>query len=165
MAEVTVSQLAEVVGTPVDRLLKQMKEAGLKHQQADEVVSDDDKQVLLAFLKNSHGESTAAPKKITLKRKTLSTLKTGSGAAKKTVSVEVRKKRTYVKRDPAELAQEAAEAEAADAAAAGAKIVPPISDAPVLGAAHRRNGPGRPHGRNTPTHCRTMKAPSPSLRQ
>ena len=113
MAEVTVSQLAEVVGTPVDRLLKQMKEAGLKHQQADEVVSDDDKQVLLAFLKNSHGESTAAPKKITLKRKTLSTLKTGSGAAKKTVSVEVRKKRTYVKRDPAELAQEAAEAEAA----------------------------------------------------
>ncbi|WP_372810180.1 translation initiation factor IF-2, partial [Litorivivens sp.] len=112
MAEVTVSQLAEVVGTPVDRLLKQMKEAGLKHQAAEEVVSDADKQVLLAFLKNSHGETASAPKKITLKRKTLSTLKTGSGAAKKTVSVEVRKKRTYVKRDPAELAAETAEEEA-----------------------------------------------------
>lgn len=120
MAEVTVSQLADVVGTPVERLLKQMKEAGLKHQAAEEVVSDDDKQVLLAFLKSSHGESAAGPKKITLKRKTLSTLKTGSGAAKKTVSVEVRKKRTYVKRDPAELAQEAAEAEAAAKAKAEA---------------------------------------------
>lgn len=121
MAEVTVSQLADVVGTPVDRLLKQMKEAGLKHQAAEEVVSDDDKQALLAFLKNSHGESAAAPAKITLKRKTLSTLRTGSGSAKKTVSVEVRKKRTYVKRDPSEIAQEEAEAAAAAKAEADKK--------------------------------------------
>ena len=111
MAEVTVSQLAEVVGAPADRLLKQMKQAGLKHTSVDEVVSDEDKQTLLAFLKTSHGESTAAPKKITLKRKTLSTLKTSGTQGKKTVNVEVRKKRTYVKRDPAELAAEAAEAE------------------------------------------------------
>ena len=121
MAEVTVSQLADVVGTPVDRLLKQMKEAGLKHQAAEEAVSDDDKQVLLAFLKNSHGESADAPAKITLKRKTLSTLKTGSGAGKKTVSVEVRKKRTYVKRDPAEIAAEEAEAAAVAKAEADKK--------------------------------------------
>lgn len=107
MAEVTVSQLADVVGAPVDRLLKQMKQAGLKHKSAEEVVSDEDKQTLLAFLKNSHGESTAAPKKITLKRKTLSTLKTSGGSGRKTVNVEVRKKRTYVKRDPAELIAEA----------------------------------------------------------
>ncbi|MGK0441643.1 MAG: translation initiation factor IF-2 [Pseudohongiellaceae bacterium] len=104
MAEVTVSQLADVVGAPADRLLGQMKQAGLTHTQADEIVSDDDKQTLLAFLKSSHGESTAEPKKITLKRKTLSTLKTSSSQGKKTVSVEVRKKRTYVKRDPQELA-------------------------------------------------------------
>ncbi len=121
MAEVTVSQLADVVGTPVDRLLKQMKEAGLKHQAAEEAVSDDDKQVLLAFLKNSHGESAEAPAKITLKRKTLSTLKTGSGSGKKTVSVEVRKKRTYVKREPAEIAQEEADAAAAAKADADKK--------------------------------------------
>ena len=54
---------------------------------------------MLAYLKRSHGESTKAPKKITLKRKTISTLKTSGSQGKKTVNVEVRKKRTYVKRD------------------------------------------------------------------
>ena len=117
MAEVTVSQLAEVVGAPVERLLRQMKEAGLSHSSADEVVSDEDKQTLLTFLKRSHGESTEGPRKITLKRKTISTLKTGSGSGKKTVNIEVRKKRTYVKRDPAELAAEAEAEEVARKAA------------------------------------------------
>lgn len=111
MAEVTVSQLADVVGAPVDRLLKQMTQAGLKHSAADEVVSDEDKQTLLAFLKSSHGETADAPKKITLKRKTLSTLKSSGSQGKKTVNVEVRKKRTYVKRDAAELVAEAADLE------------------------------------------------------
>ncbi|MEP5763411.1 MAG: translation initiation factor IF-2 [Halieaceae bacterium] len=99
MAQVTVQQLAEVVGASVDRLLTQMGEAGLPHKEAEEAVSDEDKQTLLAFLKRSHGESTKAPKKITLKRKTISTLKTAGSQGKKTVNVEVRKKRTYVKRD------------------------------------------------------------------
>lgn len=127
MAEVTVSQLADVVKTPVDRLLKQMKQAGLSHTGAEQVVSDEDKQTLLTFLKSSHGESTAAPRKITLKRKTLSTLKSSSSqGGRKTVNVEVRKKRTYVKRDPAELAAEEAEREAAAAAedsAEGAEVL------------------------------------------
>jgi translation initiation factor IF-2 len=113
MAEVTVSQLAEVVGAPVERLLRQMKEAGLSHSAAGQAVSDEDKQTLLTFLKRSHGESAEAPQKITLKRKTLSTLKTGSGAGKKTVNIEVRKKRTYIKRDPAEMAADAAAQELA----------------------------------------------------
>ncbi|CAA0081658.1 Translation initiation factor IF-2 [Zhongshania aliphaticivorans] len=121
MAEVTVSQLAEVVGAPVERLLRQMKEAGLSHSAAGQVVSDEDKQTLLTFLKRSHGESAEAPKKITLKRKTLSTLKTGSGAGKKTVNIEVRKKRTYIKRDPAEMAAEAAAEEQARAEAVDIK--------------------------------------------
>ena len=99
MAEVTVSELAEVVGTPAERLLKQMQQAGLTHQVQDELVSDEDKQTLLSFLKSSHGESTNAPKKITLKRKTVSTLKGPTSQGRKTVNVEVRKKRTYVKRD------------------------------------------------------------------
>ena len=99
----TVEQLAKTVGASADRLLSQMKDAGLPHAAADEVVSEEDKQTLLASLKRSHGESTAAPKKITLKRKQVSTLKTGSGSAgKRTVNVEVRKKRTYVKREEAE---------------------------------------------------------------
>ena len=136
MAEVTVSQLAEVVGAPVDRLLAQMKQAGLKHTSVDEVVSDEDKQTLLSFLKTSHGESTAAPKKITLKRKTLSTLKTSGSQGRKTVNVEVRKKRTYVKRDPAELLAESAAAEAessteTSAAAVEGAAAEPLNEAPV----------------------------------
>jgi translation initiation factor IF-2 len=103
MAQVTVEQLAEVVGASADRLLTQMKEAGLPHTEAAEVVSDEDKQTLLSFLKRSHGESTDAPKRITLKRKTLSTLRTSGSQGRKTVNVEVRKKRTYVKRDQSEL--------------------------------------------------------------
>ena len=136
MAEVTVSELAKSVGASVERLLKQMKEAGLSHGSEAELVSDDEKQTLLAFLKTSHGEDAAAPKKITLKRKTTSTLKTGSGSARKTVNVEVRKKRTYVKRDPAELA---AEAEAEIVAQAEAPVVevpepevPEVEVAPVV---------------------------------
>ena len=120
MSQVTVQQLAETVGASVDRLLTQMKEAGLPHSEAGEAVSEEDKQTLLTYLKRSHGESTAAPKRITLKRKTLSTLRTSGSAGKKTVNVEVRKKRTYVKRDPEEL-KALAEAEAASAAEAAAE--------------------------------------------
>jgi translation initiation factor IF-2 len=100
MAEVTVSELAKVVGASVDRLLSQMREAGLSHDAADATVSDEEKQKLLAYLKSLHGEKAREPKQITLKRKTVSTLKTGAG--RKTVNVEVRKKRTYVKRNPEE---------------------------------------------------------------
>ncbi len=108
MSEVTVNQLAETVGTPVDRLLKQMQKAGLTQTDAKDNVSEEDKKTLLSFLKNTHGAmDNAAPRKITLKRKTVSTLKSSSGQGRKTVNVEVRKKRTYVKRDPAELAAEA----------------------------------------------------------
>ncbi len=104
MAEVTVAKLAEIVGAPVDRLLMQMKEAGLEHSTAKELVSDDEKQTLLAFLKRSHGENTDTPKKITLKRKVTTQLKSSAGQGRnaKTVNVEVRKKRTYVKRSALE---------------------------------------------------------------
>ncbi len=99
MAEVTVKQLADDVGAPVDRLLRQMVEAGLKARSENDSVTSDEKQQLLAFLRKNHGESDAEPRKITLKRKTTTQLKAGSGAGRaKTVSVEVRKKRTYIKR-------------------------------------------------------------------
>lgn len=100
MAETTVQKLAELVGTPVDTLLTQMREAGLPHKAADEGVSDEQKQQLLAHLRKSHGAGDAEPKKITLTRKTTTTIKTtGNSGKSKTVAVEVRKKRTYVKRD------------------------------------------------------------------
>ena len=104
MAEVTVNELAKTVGASVDRLLLQMKEAGLSHTSADAIVSDEEKQVLLGYLKSLHGDKTGEPKKIVLRRKTMSTLKSGN---KKTVNIEVRKKRTYVKRTEEELETQA----------------------------------------------------------
>lgn len=103
MTQVTVKELAKTVDTPVERLLQQMREAGLPHNNAEQVVTDSEKQALLAHLKGSHGERAEEPRKITLQRKTTSTLKV---AGSKTVSVEVRKKKTYVKRSPDELEAE-----------------------------------------------------------
>ncbi|MEP5566757.1 MAG: translation initiation factor IF-2 [Halioglobus sp.] len=134
MAQVTVQQLAEVVGASAERLLTQMKEAGLPHSEAEQAVSDEDKQTLLAYLKRSHGESTDAPKRITLKRKTLSTLKSSGSQGKKTVNVEVRKKRTYVKRDQEELTAEELAAEEAAIEDGGADISADASDAAVVAA-------------------------------
>lgn len=141
MADVTISELADVVGVSVDKLLSQIKEAGLPHSKADELISNDDKNTLLVFLRRSHGDreaSAAAPKKITLKRKTLGTLKSASTSGRgKTVNVEVRKKRTYVKRSAVDAppAEEEAvsppeeEQIAAEEAAVDAKEAPEATEA------------------------------------
>ncbi|APQ13040.1 translation initiation factor IF-2 [Pseudomonas oryzihabitans] len=122
MTQVTVKELAQTVNTPVERLLQQMREAGLTHSSAEQLVSDAEKQALLTHLKGT--AKLDEPSKITLQRKTQTTLKV---AGSKTVSVEVRKKKTFVKRSPAELeaeqrreqeAQRAAEEAAAQAQAA-----------------------------------------------
>ncbi|MBU6420529.1 MAG: translation initiation factor IF-2 [Gammaproteobacteria bacterium] len=100
MAEVTVRQFAEVVGTPVDRLLTQLAEAGIPIVDPDIAISDDQKLQLLTHLRQHHGEGAGGePRKITLKRRSVSEIKlSGAQGRAKTVSVEVRKKRTYVKR-------------------------------------------------------------------
>ncbi|WP_341328051.1 translation initiation factor IF-2 [Methylotuvimicrobium sp. KM2] len=104
MSDKTVRQLAEVVGIPLERLLEQLKEAGLSVHAPDDVISEDEKVKLLAHLRKRHGKSTgetdAAPKRVTLKRRTVSELKQSSapGSSAKTISIEVRKKKTYVKR-------------------------------------------------------------------
>lgn len=104
MTQVTVKELAQVVNTPVERLLQQMSEAGLPHKSAEQAVTDSEKQALLAHLKSSHGDSkTEEPRKITLQRKTTSTLRV---AGSKTISVEVRKKKTFVKRSAEEIEAE-----------------------------------------------------------
>jgi translation initiation factor IF-2 len=104
MAEVTIKQLADVVGVSVERLLTQMQEAGIEGKDTASNVTETERQQLLAHLKRSHGEDAdvGEPKKITLKRKTTSTLKVGGAGSRKTVNVEVRKKRTYVKREEVE---------------------------------------------------------------
>ncbi|WP_312910135.1 translation initiation factor IF-2 [Stutzerimonas nitrititolerans] len=103
MTQVTVKELAQVVDTPVERLLQQMREAGLSHTSAEQVVTDNEKQALLAHLKSSHGAKADEPRKITLQRKTTTKLKV---AGSKTISVEVRKKKTFVKRSAEEIEAE-----------------------------------------------------------
>lgn len=139
MADVTISELAGVVRVSVDKLLSQIKEAGLSHTKAEESISNDDKNTLLQFLRRSHGDpeaSVSAPKKITLKRKTVSTLKSASTHGRgKIVNVEVRKKRTYVKRNAvvddtpekeAELTSETEVIENAVESAAESNVVEPV---------------------------------------
>jgi len=106
MAEVTVEQLAKVVGTPVDKLLEQLTDAGLKFTAADQVISDNEKLQLLEHLRDSRsaklGNAEGDNKKITLRRKSTSQLKVSGGQGRtstsSTVNVEVRRKKTYVKR-------------------------------------------------------------------
>jgi translation initiation factor IF-2 len=137
MTDVTVKQFAEVVGVPSDRLLAQLVEAGMEIDDVNATISETQKSQLLDFLRESHGKRGApatgsAPKKITLKRKMHSELHTtvpvargpagraatrGPRTESKTVTVEVRKKRTYVKRaDLLAEEQERQDAEAAERA-------------------------------------------------
>ena len=104
MADVTVAQFAEVLKVPVDRLLQQLDQAGIKVDGAEDMISEDAKHELLTHLRRSHGhdesQGDAAPRKITLRRKSQSELKLASPQGRaRTVNVEVRSKRTYVKRE------------------------------------------------------------------
>ena len=105
MANVTIQQFAEVLKVPVEKLLSQLDEAGIKIGGSDDTITDDAKLELLTHLRRSHGQSDgpasdAAPRKITLKRKSNSELRlSGAQGRSRTVNVEVRKKRTYIKRN------------------------------------------------------------------
>ena len=103
MTQVTVKELAQEVEAPVERLLQQMREAGLPHTDAGQVVTDNEKQTLLTHLKSSHKSKAEEPRKITLQRKTTSTLRV---AGSKSISVEVRKKKVFVQRSPEEVQAE-----------------------------------------------------------
>ncbi len=97
MSGVSVKQLADLVGTPVEKLLEQLSDAGLSKSGADDQVTDDEKMQLLNHLRAGRGSKKlgSGSKKITLKRKSTSELRQGKSGS---VSVEVRKKRTYAKR-------------------------------------------------------------------
>ncbi|CAK1840223.1 translation initiation factor IF-2 [Vibrio crassostreae] len=123
MTQLTVKALSEEIGTPVDRLIEQLADAGMKKSGADQV-TDSEKQTLLTHLKKEHGDTSGEtePTRLTLQRKTRSTLSVAAGGGKsKDVQVEVRKKRTYVKRSTIEdeakrEAEEAANREAEEKA-------------------------------------------------
>lgn len=111
MADLSVKQLAIEVGTPVDRLVQQFKDAGLA-KDADAMVTEQEKQALLEHLKKQHGADNAEPKRMTLQRKTKSTLNVqGAGGKNKEVQIEVRKSKTYVHRSVIDEAQQQKEAE------------------------------------------------------
>ncbi|MBO9488790.1 translation initiation factor IF-2 [Endozoicomonas sp. G2_1] len=120
MAEVKIEQLANEIGTPVDRLVSQLADAGITKSASDSV-TEQEKETLLEHLKKQHGDDSAAkPSKMTLSRKKKTTLSVGSGSKAKQVQVEVRKKRTYVKASDLE-EQQQAEAEAKAQAEAEAR--------------------------------------------
>ncbi|HCN98869.1 MULTISPECIES: translation initiation factor IF-2 [unclassified Methylophaga] len=118
MSDMKVKDLADTVGITPERLVDQLNEAGIKVSKPDDLITEDQKQSLLQFLQQRHGKSAsendASPKKITLKRKSVSEIKLGGGTSRqagKSVSVEVRKKRTFVKRSDAEPTTASAPAE------------------------------------------------------
>ena len=104
MSSVTVTQFAEVLKVPVERLMSQLDEAGVSVESADAVISEEAKMELLNHLRRSHGREedkrSVAPSKITLNRRARSELRlSGMQGRSRTVNVEVRQKRSYIKRD------------------------------------------------------------------
>jgi translation initiation factor IF-2 len=105
---VTVANFAAELGVTNARLLEQLNAAGIPKNTAEDVVTEDDKHRLLASLRSAHGEGGGELRRITLNRTSTTEIKQSVGAGKsRTVQVEVRRKRTYVKREAA--VEEAAE--------------------------------------------------------
>ncbi|MGJ8514718.1 Translation initiation factor IF-2 [Carnimonas sp. R-84981] len=129
MAETTVKDFASKVGRTVDRLLEQMGEAGLSHTSENDVVSEEDKRKLLDHLTAQHGGTGPGRNRITLTRKTKSRIRTGE--RNKTIEVQVRKKRTYVRPEsepePEETVEEAP-VQAAETAAPEAPAQAPAAE-------------------------------------
>jgi translation initiation factor IF-2 len=127
--QTTIRKLAELVNTPVDKLIIQLAEAGMKFSGPDQEVSSTEKMKLLGFLRRTHGkaegegEESEAAKKITLARRKVQEVTVKSGRSNATVAVEVRQKRTYVK---------PTEAQANEARRAGAAVAPGDERAEIL---------------------------------
>ncbi len=115
MSNLTVADLAKNVGTPVKTLIGQLKDAGVIVKTGSDELTNEQKGTLLEHLRKSHGSDESEPKRITLRRSEKSTLKMSTGGRSSTVKVEVRKKRTYVKRSEVEV-------EEAEKAEEGAKL-------------------------------------------
>ncbi len=136
MSNVTAKQLSEVIGVGIEKLLEQLNAAGVQVSGPDDPISDEDKMKLLESLRTSHGKADSeGPKKITLKRKSKSELKvsgvSGRNTTTKTINVEVRKKRTYVRRSDVEAEEiraqeEEVNVEAQDEAQVEQVVVEPV---------------------------------------
>ena len=126
MAQTSVAQFASELKVPPSVLLEQLRAAGVEKKQPDDSLSEQDKSRLLDYLRRAHG-SAEQKNKITLTRKQTSEIKKTDATGKyRTVQVEVRKKRVFVKRDPAEVTAAAVAAEAPPAPP------PPAPQAPAI---------------------------------
>ena len=149
MSNITVAELANELKRSVGKLLEQLQAAGVKKSSGGDVLTETDKKKLLDHLQSSHGTVAPARKKITLTKKTTSEIKQADATGKaRTIQVEVRKKRTFIKRDdePAATPQTPLPSPAAEAARpAAAAAAAPAS--PVIGAAEaaRREEEARRH--------------------
>ena len=110
MAVITVAQFAAQLGRPTTALIEQLQSAGVTKQSPDDALTESDKERLLDFLRTSHGTAAGAErKKITITKKTSTEIKQADASGRaRTIQVEVRKKRTFVKRDDAPAAEETA---------------------------------------------------------
>src|SRR4051812_31936515 len=100
MSSTTVAEFASELKKSPDTLLEQLRSAGVAKSAPTDALSEADKQKLLGFLRTSHGTSAVERKKITLVKKSTSEIKQADASGKaRTIQVEVRKKRTFVKRE------------------------------------------------------------------
>ena len=120
MSSTTVAEFASELKKSPDTLLEQLRSAGVAKSAPSDALSEADKQKLLGYLQASHGTASAERKKITLTKKSTSEIKQADASGKaRTIQVEVRKKRTFIKRDDEVAAPEAPAPVAAPAAAPG----------------------------------------------
>src|SRR6218665_2047581 len=134
MAVTTVAQFAAELQRPASALLEQLQAAGVKKASAEDALNEADKERLLDYLRTAHGTGGADRKKITLTRKSTSEIKQADASGKaRTIQVEVRKKRTFVKMDGSSGVDEAGAA-----AAEGADLPRPEEEAQAQADAPRR---------------------------
>ena len=120
---VTVANFAAELGVTNARLLEQLNAAGIPKNTAEDVVTEDDKHRLLASLRSAHGEGGGELRRITLNRTSTTEIKQSVGAGKsRTVQVEVRRKRTYVKREAA--VEEAVESAVLEQSPSADQVIP-----------------------------------------
>ena len=131
MTDKTIEELAKSVNSPVEKLIEQVRDAGLPQRKANDVISTAEQEKLVGFMQGNKGNKLGAGN-ITLKRKTTSTAKVADTTGRaKTINVEVRKKQTFAKPDPAQLAAEAKaklEAEAKAKTASEEKVEKPQAE-------------------------------------
>ena len=127
----TVAEFAAELNKPTATLIEQLTNAGVAKAQADDKLSESDKQKLLSYLQSSHGTASTERKKITLVKKSTTEIKQADATGRaRTIQVEVRKKRTFIKRDDVpETAEAPPPVEEARPAPAPAPVAPAIDEA------------------------------------